>query len=240
MTLLSLFLTAAFAAAPDIPAAGPIDVLDIQLSQAGYTVAGRGDVYEVPYVEIRMPVGFTITSFCRKLPMMRDRFELCRSRLSSFNMIEPNYEKTATSSEPWAILADKLKIPLDLEKEPRVFPESDPAVAGHAQFILIDIAKGYLGLYERGTLVRTFPVSAGAGGHQTPRVAFTVDKKDANHYSSIYGSWMPWAIHVSGAYWMHGGVLPGVADSHGCIRMMIPDAKELFGLVNVGARGRIR
>jgi len=61
-----------------------------------------------------------------------------------------------------------------------------------------------------------------------------VDKKDANHYSSTYGSWMPWAIHVSGAYWIHEGYLPGDSASHGCIRLRKTDATWYFTWATIG------
>jgi len=46
-------------------------------------------------------------------------------------------------------------------------------------------------------------------------------------------------LRMQGAYFIHGGVLPGQSDSHGCVRMFIDDAKELYHLVDVGTPGKV-
>ncbi len=99
--------------------------------------------------------------------------------------------------------------------------------------------RGCLALYERGNLWRVYPISAGTSGAQTPLFDFKITGKDKDHYSSIFETWMPWALHLKGAYYIHGGVLPGQADSAGCIRLPIDDAEQLFNAVEVGTLGRI-
>ena len=46
-------------------------------------------------------------------------------------------------------------------------------------------------------------------------------------------------LHLKGLYYIHGGVLPGKADSAGCIRLPIDAAEQLYNLVEVGTPGRI-
>ena len=110
---------------------------------------------------------------------------------------------------------------------------------GHEKYLLVDIGKGFLALYERGELRRVFPISAGSEDQRTPLFEFRVEGKDENHWSNIYESWMPWALQLKGPYYIHGGVLPGKGDSAGCIRLPIDDAEQLYNSVEVGTLGRI-
>jgi lipoprotein-anchoring transpeptidase ErfK/SrfK len=50
---------------------------------------------------------------------------------------------------------------------------------------------------------------------------------------------MPWSLLIRRPYFIHGGCLPGVPDSKGCIRLFNDHAQELFSLVEVGTPGRI-
>jgi hypothetical protein len=209
-----------------------------ELEVAGFKISESGVAYGVPFVKIKIPLGFSITSLCERIPSFNREFARCRNRIAFFNALNPNYVKTATD-EPYSIEAGSLKIPLDFRKVPEIFPDFDASLANYKQYLLVDIGKSFLALYERGTLTRVFPISSGAPGERTPLFDFQVEGKDKDHFSSIYGSWMPWALHIKGPYYIHGGVLPGKRDSAGCIRLPIHDAKQLFALVKVGAPGRI-
>ncbi len=209
-----------------------------ELTAAGFKTVGSGVAYGVPFVQIKIPLGFSITSLCHQIPSFSQEFERCRNRIGFFNALNPNYKKTGTD-EPYSIEADTLKIPLDLRRVPEIFPAYDQSLTDYKQFLLVDIGKGFLALYEQGQLARVFPISSGAPGAVTPLMDFKIDAKDENHWSSIYETWMPWALHVKGPYYIHGGVLPGERDSAGCIRLPIHDAEQLFNLVEVGTPGRI-
>ncbi|MDD5657434.1 MAG: L,D-transpeptidase, partial [Elusimicrobia bacterium] len=220
-------------------AGGPGGGLLRELQAAGYAVVGGGTRFDGPYVAIAMPEGFMIATLCRLIPTLYARRELCLDRVASFNATNPHYVKTRTP-QPNSILADELMVPLDLARTPRIFADYEESLAGYAQYLLIDIGKGYLALYERGRIARVFPISAGAPGKRTPLMDFRIDFKEKDHFSGRYdGAWMPWSLHLSGPYFIHGGVLPGQSDSHGCVRMLIPDAEALFRLVKVGTPGRI-
>jgi hypothetical protein len=192
----------------------------------------------VPYVEISLTRGSSITSICHRVPCFDNQFDRCRNRLAFFNALNPSYIKTRTP-QPNSIEADTLKIPLDFRKVPEIFFDLDDSLASFDKYLVVDIGKGFLALYERGNLRRVYPISAGATGEQTPLFDFHVLDKDENHWSSIYESWMPWALHLKGGYYIHGGVLPGRADSAGCIRLPIDDAEKLFHEVEVGTPGKI-
>jgi hypothetical protein len=209
-----------------------------ELAAAGFKTVDSGVAYGVPFVKIRIPLGFSITSLCHRIPSFSTQFTRCRNRIAFFNALNPNYVKTPTS-EPYSIEADSLKIPLDLRRVPEIFPAYEESLADYKQYLLVDIGKGFLALYEGGELERVFPISSGAPGEQTPLFDFKIKGKDEDHWSSIYQTWMPWALHLKGPYYIHGGVLPGERDSAGCIRLSIQDAEQLFASVDVGTPGRI-
>jgi hypothetical protein len=210
-----------------------------ELAAAGYKIIESGVAYGVPFVEIEIPLGFSITSMCERIPSFRREFNFARNRIAFFNGLNPNYIKTATQ-EPNSIEADTLKIPLDFNKVPEIFPAYDQSLADYQKYILVDVGKSYLALYEQGELKQVYPISSGVPGRRTPLIDFKVEGKKENHFSNLYDdAWMPWALHIKGPYYIHGGVLPGRRDSAGCIRLPIQDAKQLFKSVEVGTPGRI-
>ena len=209
-----------------------------ELKKSGFTIVDSGVAYGVPFVKIKIPQGFSITSLCRRVPTFEKDFFSCRNRLTFFNALHHSYVKTR-QMERHSIVADTLVIPLDIRKIPDIFPGRDESLAGEKKYLIVDIGKGFLALYAKGDLQRVFPVSAGVGGRDTPLLAFRIQRKAENHWSSIYETWMPWSLLLKGPYYIHGGALPGQNDSAGCIRMLIDDARELYQLVDVGTPGRV-
>jgi len=209
-----------------------------ELKQSGFRTVYEGLAYGVPFVEIKVPQGFSVTRFCRRIPSFNRDFERCRNKIAFFNALHPSYVKTRRR-EPFSIEADTIKVPLDLYKMPEIFPAYDRSLAGQKKYLLVDIGKGFLAYYEHGELRRVYPISAGAPGRRTPLFEFRILGKFQNHWSTIYDTWMPWALLLRSPYYIHGGALPGKNDSAGCIRLFTHDAKELFQLVEVGTPGRI-
>jgi hypothetical protein len=111
------------------------------------------------------------------------------------------------------------------EPLPRHYAPADSA----ARFVLIDLGEQFLGAYEHGRLVHSFPIASGRPGHETPSGRFRIDAADSRHASSLYpmeGTSIPYPMHWalrfhcsrSGvAYWIHGRDLPGYPASHGCV-----------------------
>lgn len=124
-------------------------------------------------------------------------------------------------------------------------PARLPAAESDPRCILIVLDRQFLGAYEHGMLVASYPVSSGREGHGTPPGTYRVTRKDADHRSSVYpepdGGWpMPWALRFrSSEYWIHGGELVGRPASHGCVRMFPEDAERLFAWADAGTRVRI-
>jgi hypothetical protein len=88
-----------------------------------------------------------------------------------------------------------------------------------------------------GWIVRA-PVSSGQRGRETPAGIFSIIQKEAEHYSNLYDdAFMP---HMQRITWsgiaLHGGVLPGYAASHGCVRMPYDFAARLFEETSLGLR----
>jgi hypothetical protein len=88
-----------------------------------------------------------------------------------------------------------------------------------------------------GVIVRA-PVSSGQKGRETPAGIFSIIQKQADHYSNLYDdAYMP---HMQRITWsgiaLHGGVLPGHAASHGCIRMPFEFAARLYDATRLGLR----
>lgn len=125
----------------------------------------------------------------------------------------------------------------------------DPLRGGGAKLphrIVISLKKQELS-YEIGPkAVLTFPVSTGKAGDRTPKGNFTVESKSLKAWSAAHGLWMPyWLNFYKGKYGIHE--LPiwpsgyqetaahlGTPVSHGCIRLGVGPAKQIYDLTDVG------
>ncbi len=114
--------------------------------------------------------------------------------------------------------------------------------------IVIDLSAQEARFHRGGQLAGVSPVSTGREGYRTPSGSFSVIQKDAEHRSNLYGDYvdssgsvlvrnigvvedprppgasfrgapMPYYMRITGGVGMHAGYLPGVPDSHGCIRL---------------------
>ncbi len=130
-------------------------------------------------------------------------------------------------------------------------------VAAFGPVIVVNRAANSLRLYNGLRLVRTFPVATGQAIYPTPAGHwFIKDKqKDPWWYPPTYDAWAkglqpvpPGPSNPLGTRWMglnipgvgiHGTDEPtsiGYSESHGCIRMQVPDAEWLFDHVHVGTQ----
>jgi lipoprotein-anchoring transpeptidase ErfK/SrfK len=122
-------------------------------------------------------------------------------------------------------------------------------------YITVDRSRFRLRLYERLRLVRTYTVSVGQVGYDTPSGLYRIQNKAVNPTWSVpYSAWTgslagalipPGPSNPLKARWLgiyagagiHGTDQTwslGSAASHGCIRMAIPDVIELYDRVEVG------
>ena len=129
--------------------------------------------------------------------------------------------------------------------------------------VRIDLSDQRAYFYKGGALAGVSRISSGREGRNTVTGSFHIIQKDADHESSLFGSYigadgavisedvdttkdtMPEGAHYSGAkmpYFMrivdgtgmHEGYLPGYPASHGCIRMPREMAAVFFRNVSVG------
>jgi lipoprotein-anchoring transpeptidase ErfK/SrfK len=105
--------------------------------------------------------------------------------------------------------------------------------------VSLPIQRAYV--YRGGTLIGVSTVSSGQPGHETPSGDYRILDKARDHHSSIYESApMPFMQRLT---WdgiaLHAGVVPDHPASHGCIRLPLAFARNLFAVTRVGARVHI-
>lgn len=124
-----------------------------------------------------------------------------------------------------------------------------------ARVIVVSRETNRLVLFRDAKPWRTFPVATGQAIYPTPRGTWhiVVKERDPWWYPPTYDSWAkglkpvpPGPDNPLGTRWMglnapgvgiHGTDEPasiGYSESHGCIRMQVPDAEWLFDHVSVG------
>lgn len=128
-------------------------------------------------------------------------------------------------------------------------------VAG-APSIVIALGRQRAYFYKAREVVGMSPISSGREGYRTPTGRFSIIQKNRDHNSTLYGDYvdstgniivrnvgivenpkppgtffrgapMPYFMRIYSGVGMHAGYLPGVPDSHGCIRMPLRMA-EIF------------
>ena len=129
--------------------------------------------------------------------------------------------------------------------------------------IVIKISEQKVYYYKGGKLVGLSACSTGREGHDSPVGNFKIRIKDEKHASNMYGDFvdangvvvvhnvdfskdkppagahfqgssMPWFMGFAPGVGMHTGFLPGVPDSHGCIRLPDKMAKIFFAVTPMG------
>ena len=138
-----------------------------------------------------------------------------------------------------------------------------------APSILISLSKQTASFYKGSKLVGVSAISSGREGYGTPPGNYKILAKEPHHLSNLFvdyvdasgtvlvknvdlkkdpkppggvfaGAPMPFFMRLSGGgVGMHQGFLPGVPDSHGCIRMPEKMVKIFYDNVSVGTPVRI-
>jgi hypothetical protein len=127
-----------------------------------------------------------------------------------------------------------IKVPKRLEeiKDFTPLPATYPDAEKDEKFILIDQSEMFLGAYEYGKLVFSYPVAVGIKGHRVPNGEFRIDAADRKHKSNLYTVeeiGRPYPMHYAlrffvdkktdgwPSFYIHGRDVPGYPASHGCI-----------------------
>ena len=127
-----------------------------------------------------------------------------------------------------------IKVPKNLEqiKNFTPLPLTYPDAAREPKFLVVDQSDMFLGAYQYGKLVLSFPVAVGIEGHEVPFGSFKIDAADRRHKSNMFTVeelGRPYPMHYAlrffvdksvdtwPTYWIHGRDVPGYPASHGCI-----------------------
>jgi lipoprotein-anchoring transpeptidase ErfK/SrfK len=111
------------------------------------------------------------------------------------------------------------------------------ATAAKASVLVrVDKSDQIMHVYIDGELAFVWPVSTGRWGYNTPAGSYRPYSLDRFHRSSKYDDApMPYSIFFSGGYAIHGtGAIHrlGMPASHGCIRLHMSNARELYEIVS--------
>jgi hypothetical protein len=94
----------------------------------------------------------------------------------------------------------------------------------------IDLGKQSMVAWQGPIIVMKIKINSGALQNATPPGNYLTGGKKIDKVSSIYGSKMPYSVHLKGNYFIHGAdVTLSGPGSHGCIRLpMYNHAAEWF------------
>lgn len=103
--------------------------------------------------------------------------------------------------------------------------------------IVISLPQQRAWVFRSGELIGVSTVSSGREGHESPVGRFQILEKRRHHRSNRYNSApMPFMQRLN---WygvaLHGGDVPGFPASHGCIRLPMGFARQLFAATEVGS-----
>ena len=130
--------------------------------------------------------------------------------------------------------------------EVKVFP-AEGIVPGRfeGRYIDISLPEQKLCRIDGQTVIDCFAISSGKPGMSTPAGTYTVLEKNARHWSSQYGMWLPyWQRFIASGYGIHE--LPetntwketaehlGTPVSHGCVRLGVGPAQTVFEWTSMG------
>src|SRR5437764_3993491 len=123
-------------------------------------------------------------------------------------------------------------------RQARTTEAAAPRDAGEPLMAIVSIKSQHVTIYDADGWILRAPVSSGTKGRETPAGVFSVLQKDKDHHSNLYDdAWMPNMLRITwSGIALHGGLLPGYAASHGCVRMPYGFAEELFDKVRIGMR----
>lgn len=85
-------------------------------------------------------------------------------------------------------------------------------------------------------VIRALPISSGVGGG-TPAGRYRIYSKAPSSWSKRFKVWLPWASYFNAGIAFHGYPdVPVTAASHGCVRVPLKFAREVYNLLPLGAR----
>ena len=99
----------------------------------------------------------------------------------------------------------------------------------------VSLATQTMNVYVDDTLLHSWSVSTARRGYKTPPGSYAPYLLDRNHHSRLYNNApMPYSVFFRGNYAVHGTTDHkhlGQPASHGCVRLLIENARILYTLV---------
>lgn len=135
-----------------------------------------------------------------------------------------------------------IKVPRNLDDidDYSPLPDSYPPAAQDEKFILVDLTEQFLGAYEYGERVFSFPIASGNRKNRTPVGDFRINAYSRRHQSSLYRiekTETPYPMHYALRFfsndrgvdfWLHGRDLPGFPASHGCVGLFDEEMQQKY------------
>ncbi len=112
-----------------------------------------------------------------------------------------------------------------------------PAVSPSGPVVIhVDLSRQLVSVYRNGVRIGVTTASTGRRGYETPTGVFTILQKNARHRSNLYNNApMPYMLRLT---WdgvaFHGGRVGDRPVSHGCVRLPMAFARELFRVAPMG------
>jgi L,D-transpeptidase-like protein len=103
---------------------------------------------------------------------------------------------------------------------------------------IVSLGDQRVSIYDAEGKLMEAPVSTGSAGYETPAGIFSIVQKKEEHRSNLYDDGeMPFMQRIT---WtgiaLHAGNLPGHPASHGCVRLPMAFARQLFDMTEMGMR----
>lgn len=126
-------------------------------------------------------------------------------------------------------------------------PKPKPKSPYEGKVIEIDLSRQRLKLHKEGKILASYLTSTGKPSMPTPTGEFKVLSKERNHWSADYGLYMPYSLRFHNGYFIHelpywpGGYREGanhlgIPVSHGCVRLGIGAADNVYRFANIGTK----
>ena len=104
--------------------------------------------------------------------------------------------------------------------------------------MVIDLNRQRAYVHREGVCIGVSTISTGKRGYETPTGDYTVLEMQRVHHSNRYDNApMPYMQRLTEyGMAMHGGHLPGYPASHGCIRLPLAFARDLYSESYIGMK----
>ncbi|AXK73290.1 hypothetical protein DWG18_14050 [Lysobacter sp. TY2-98] len=151
----------------------------------------------------------------------------------------PALAANVTAPSPAATVDAAIPSSDEVALRPGTFEWSpDAATATGPVTIVVSLPAQMVHVYRGDVRIARSTISSGREGHETPPGMYEILEKDRMHHSNKYDNApMPFMQRLT---WdgvaLHAGHIPGYPASHGCVRLPLAFAQQLFSITEKGGR----